>query len=99
MISLPQSLDSSTTRTDELASLVLSLVIQQNPHVGKVWLLTQNPKKTSGKAASMCCMSIWHCPSTPMAHKGKKVALFENWIKQNQVMEYQLIKLYQLNQA
>jgi hypothetical protein len=31
--------------------------------------------------------------------RGRKVALFENWIKQNRVMEYQLIKLYQLNQA
>jgi hypothetical protein len=33
------------------------------------------------------------------ALKGRKVALFENWIKQNLVMEYQLIKLYQLNHA
>jgi hypothetical protein len=33
------------------------------------------------------------------ALRGRKVALFENQIKQNQVMEYQLIKLYQLNQA
>jgi hypothetical protein len=31
--------------------------------------------------------------------RGRKVALFENWIKQNRVMEYQLIKSYQLNQA
>jgi hypothetical protein len=31
--------------------------------------------------------------------RGRKVALFENRIKQNRVMEYQLIKLYQLNQA
>jgi hypothetical protein len=30
---------------------------------------------------------------------GRKVALFENRIKQNWVMEYQLIKSYQLNQA
>jgi hypothetical protein len=33
------------------------------------------------------------------ALRGKKVALFKNWIKQNWLMEYQLIKLYQLNQA
>jgi hypothetical protein len=33
------------------------------------------------------------------APRGRKVALFENQIKQNQVMEYQLIKLYQLSQA
>jgi hypothetical protein len=33
------------------------------------------------------------------ALNGRKVALFENRIKQNRVMEYQLIKLYQLNQA
>jgi hypothetical protein len=32
------------------------------------------------------------------ALRGRKVALFENQIKQNRVMEYQLIKLYQLNQ-
>ncbi len=31
--------------------------------------------------------------------RGQQVALFENLIKQNWVMEYQLIKLYQLNQA
>jgi hypothetical protein len=31
--------------------------------------------------------------------RGRKVALFENQIKQNRVMEYQLIKLCQLNQA
>jgi hypothetical protein len=47
-ISLPQSLDSSTTRTDELPSLPLSLAIQQNPNSGKAWLLTKNPIKTSG---------------------------------------------------
>jgi hypothetical protein len=41
MISLPQSLDFSTTRTDELALLPLSLAIQQNPNVGKAWLLTK----------------------------------------------------------
>jgi hypothetical protein len=29
----------------------------------------------------------------------RKMALFENQIKQNQVMEYELIKSYQLNQA
>jgi hypothetical protein len=29
----------------------------------------------------------------------RKVVLFENRIKQIRVMEYQLIKLYQLNQA
>jgi hypothetical protein len=29
----------------------------------------------------------------------RKVALFEKWIKQNRVMEYQLIESYQLNQA
>jgi outer membrane receptor for ferric coprogen and ferric-rhodotorulic acid len=33
------------------------------------------------------------------ALRGRKVALFKNRIKQNRVMEYQLIKLYQLNQA
>jgi hypothetical protein len=33
------------------------------------------------------------------AQRGRKVALFKNWIKQNRVMQYQLIKLYQLNQA
>jgi hypothetical protein len=33
------------------------------------------------------------------ALRGRKVALFENRTKQNWVMEYQLIKLYQLNQA
>jgi hypothetical protein len=33
------------------------------------------------------------------ALRERKVALFENWIKQNRVMEYQLIKLYQLNQT
>jgi hypothetical protein len=33
------------------------------------------------------------------ALRGRKVAPFENGIKQNWVMEYQLIKLYQLNQA
>jgi hypothetical protein len=33
------------------------------------------------------------------ALRGRKVALFENPIKKNQVMEYQLIKLYQLDQA
>jgi hypothetical protein len=31
--------------------------------------------------------------------RGRKVALFENQIKQNRVMEYQLIESYQLNQA
>jgi hypothetical protein len=30
----------------------------------------------------------------PWHTKGKKVALLENQIKQNRVMEYQLIKLY-----
>jgi hypothetical protein len=33
------------------------------------------------------------------ALRERKVALFKNWIKQNRVMEYQLIKSYQLNQA
>jgi hypothetical protein len=33
------------------------------------------------------------------AIRGRIVALFENRIKQNRVMEYQLIILYQLNQA
>jgi hypothetical protein len=33
------------------------------------------------------------------ALRGRKAALFVNRIKQNRVMEYQLIKLYQLNQA
>jgi hypothetical protein len=33
------------------------------------------------------------------ALRERKVALFENWIKQNRVMEYQLIKFYLLNQA
>jgi hypothetical protein len=33
------------------------------------------------------------------ALRGRKVALFEKRIKQNWVMEYQLIKSYQLNQA
>jgi hypothetical protein len=33
------------------------------------------------------------------ALRGRKVALFENQIKQNREMEYQSIKLYQLNQA
>ncbi len=48
IISLPQSLDLWTTRTDELASLPLSLAIQQNSNVGKAWILTNNPIKTSG---------------------------------------------------
>jgi hypothetical protein len=39
-ISLPQSLDSSTARINELASSPLSLAIQQNSHVGKAWILT-----------------------------------------------------------
>jgi hypothetical protein len=39
------SLDSSTTRTYELASLPLSLAIHQNSNVGKAWLLTKNPIK------------------------------------------------------
>jgi hypothetical protein len=47
-ISLPTSLDSSTTRTNELASSPLSLAIQQNSIVVKAWLLTKNPIKTSG---------------------------------------------------
>jgi hypothetical protein len=33
------------------------------------------------------------------ALRGRNVALFENRIKQNWVIEYQLIKLYQLNHA
>jgi hypothetical protein len=33
------------------------------------------------------------------APRGRKMALLENWIEQNRVMEYQLIKLYQINQA
>jgi hypothetical protein len=33
------------------------------------------------------------------ALRGRKVALFENRIKLNRVMDYQLIKLYQHNQA
>jgi hypothetical protein len=72
--------------------LPLSLAIQQNPNVGKVWLLTKNHVKTSGQAVSL-----------PIDAHGtlreRKVALFKNRIKQNQVMEYHLIKLYQLNQA
>jgi hypothetical protein len=35
--------------------------------------------------------------NTHGAPRGRKVALFENRIKENRVMEYQLIKLYQLN--
>jgi hypothetical protein len=45
MISLPQSLDSSTTRTDELASLPLSLAIQQNPNIVKRGYLPKIPLK------------------------------------------------------
>jgi hypothetical protein len=33
------------------------------------------------------------------ALRGRRVALFDNRIKQNLVMEYPLIELYQLNQA
>jgi hypothetical protein len=33
------------------------------------------------------------------ALRGRTVVLFENRIKQNRVMEYQLINFYQLNQA
>ncbi len=36
------------TRTNKLASLPLSLAIQQNSYFGKVWLLTKIPIKTSG---------------------------------------------------
>jgi hypothetical protein len=92
-ISLPQSLDSSTTRTDELASLPLSLAIQQNSYVGKAWLLKFQDKLPLCVA---CQYSTAH--QCPWRTKGKKVALFENWLKK-QVMEYQLIKLYRLNQA
>jgi hypothetical protein len=48
MISLPQSLDSLTVRINELASSPLSLAIQQNSNVGKAWILTKNPIKSSG---------------------------------------------------
>jgi hypothetical protein len=43
------SLDSLTTRTNELASLPLSLTIKQNSNVGKVWLLTKNLIKLQDK--------------------------------------------------
>jgi hypothetical protein len=45
----------------------------------------------------LCVACQFGCPSTPMALRGRKVALFKNWIKQNLVMEYQLITFYQLN--
>jgi hypothetical protein len=47
-LACPTSLDSSTTRTNDLASSPLSLAIQQNSNVGKAWLPTKNLIKTSG---------------------------------------------------
>jgi hypothetical protein len=50
------------------------------------------------------CLYVLHVNSAhPIKARGtlreRKVDLFENWIKQNWLMEYQLIKSYQLNQA
>jgi hypothetical protein len=52
----------------------------------------------------MSCLYVLHVNlALPINASGalreRKVALFENQIKQNQVMEYQLIESYQLNQA
>jgi hypothetical protein len=69
---LPQSLGSSTTRTDELASLPLSLAILQNPNVGKAWLLTKVLLKLQDKLPLCVACQFGSAHQRPWCTKGKK---------------------------
>ncbi len=71
-ISLPQGLDSSTARINELASSPLSLAIQENSNVGKVWILTKKPLKLQDSLPLCVACQFGTTHQCPWRTKGKK---------------------------